>query len=369
MRAVPALLIATLSLAAGCPKSPATLRERADSIPWEVTPSLPAPSSGTYGAAPGAPRDPIVRMMIGDLAFDRALESASAGLALDAADGTGGLARWELREASWRGGWPYPVSDARGWATVSSTAPPDDLFAWVESVPEGQPMALVRARGAMADAWVGMRAEPAFDLGALPREAPLGTAITLPPVPGAVFRLADGGGTLLEGPLDQGEHLLLTSAGEWLLQVVRENLELVKAPIYVGIPAPDQPLLRTSGTPPLIGTVEDADAWARRLFTHVRQAYRLRPWQRDPLLDAVAERLDAADARPLPEILTAVGLSGTNATVWTCDDVTVENCLDRLVWDPRKRAALLDTNIDLMGLHARLDARGVHLRVVLGGGG
>jgi hypothetical protein len=62
-------------------------------------------------------------MMVGDLAFDRALESASAGLALDAADGTGGLARWELREAAWRGGWPYPVTDARGWGTVSGTAP------------------------------------------------------------------------------------------------------------------------------------------------------------------------------------------------------------------------------------------------------
>jgi hypothetical protein len=369
MRAVPALLLATLSLAAGCPKAPLSLRERADEIPWEVTPSLPAPSSGTYGAAPGEPRDPIVRMVVGTRAFDRALESASAGLALDAADGKGGLARWELREAAWRGGWPYPVSDARGWGTVSGTMPPDDVFTWVESVPDDQPMALVRARGALSDAWVGMRAEPALDVGALPREAPLGTAIELPAVAGATFRLTDGGGTLLEGPLDDGERLLLTSAGEWLLQIVRENLEIVKAPIYVGIPSPNVPLLRTEGTPPLIGTVDDADAWARRLLEHVRRAYRLTPWRRDPLLDAVAERLDAADPRPLAEILTAVGLEGTRATVWSCDDVTVENCLDRLVWDPRKRAALLATDIDLVGLHARLDARGVHLRVVLGGGG
>jgi len=336
-----------------------------DKIDWDLTPVLASPNSGTYGAAPGRSRDPVVSVLTHDMKFDRSLEAAAGGLALNAVEGVGGIQRWELREAAWRGGWPYPVLDARGWSAVANEPPPDDTFQWLSTTAEGDSMALVRARGGMGDGWVGLRGHPEVDLGLLPRGAALGTPLALPAIAGATWRVSDGGGVLYEGTLDRPETLLLASAGEWVVQILREGRELARFPIYVEIDPPEIPLLRSPRDAPLIGSTEDADRWTRDLLKHVRQSYRLPVWESNPLLEAAVKTMAQDPTRPVGEILGALGYA-RGAVVWTCDDVTVENCLDRWVWDPRKRGALLSTELDAMGLRTVLDARGVHLTLVLG---
>lgn len=357
-------LASLLLLSACAAKAPVPLMERAAKLDWASTPILPSPTAGAYQRLPGTPRDTVVKVLADGLSFDHALEAGAAALALDAVDGRGGLQRWELREAMWRGGWPYPVTEARGWDALNNDPPPPELLTWLEGIPAEQPMALVRARGRVGDAWIGVHAAPEVDLPILPRRAPLGTPLDLPALAGASYRLADGGGALFEGPLDRGERLLLTSAGEWLLQINVGEREVAKAPIYVSLEPPETPLLRLPD-PPLIGTAEDANAWARRLLDHVRQTYRLRRWSSDPMLDAAARTMALQPERKPLDVLAALGFTRTQATVWDCTDATVEHCLDRWVWDPRRRQALLSTDLDTVGLYTTLGPRGVRLLLVL----
>lgn len=363
-------LLAVVGAGAGCAGKGGleTLDEMIERLDWAMTPSLPSPDSGTYARLTGKPRDPVIGALVRDLTFDRSLEAAAAGLALNAVEGFGGITRWELREALWRGGWPYPVHDARGWSAAGGEAPPEDTFRWLEATQEGDVIGLVRARGRMGDGWVGMRAHPEVDLGSVPRSATLGTQITLPAIPGAIWRVSDGGGQLYEGTLEVEEPLLLSSAGEWLVQILQDGRELARFPVYVEIAAPEAPLLRTPRDAPLIGTAADADRWARDLLKHVRATYRLPAWETHPLLEAVARKLVEDPSRPAADLLTGVGFRGADALVWTCDDVTVENCLDRLIWDPRRRAGLLSTELDSVGMSVRLDARGVHMLMLLADG-
>lgn len=343
-----------------------TLAERVADLDWTLTPALPSPDAGTYMTAPGRPRDVLVARMVDGYAHDRSLEAGATGLALAAVEGLGGLTRWELRESLWRGGWPYPVQDARGWSSLASEPPPQDLLAWLDGLPRDVPIGLVRARGRMGDGWIGMRGQPDVDLGMLPRRMPLGGTLTLPAVPGATWRLSDGGGTLSSGTLDAGASLLLSSAGEWLMQILRDGRELARFPVYVGIDAPEEPLLRARETPPLIGTADDAVAWAEELLRHVRKAYGLKPWTPDSLLATAARTLAREPDRPVAELLRPLAVDTETARVWMCDDNTVENCLDRWVWDPALRGALLSNDLDAIGLYGTVDPKGVHLTAVLG---
>jgi hypothetical protein len=359
------LLGATLTMACQKDKPPPSLVDLADRTDFAVTPRLPAPASGTYLSFPEEPRDELIEKFLRGKRHDGALASAGAALALAILEDDTMLTRWGLREALWRGGFPYPVYDARSWEARSGDAPPRDLFTWVEAVDETEPMTLVRARGLHGDAWIGIRARPEIDLGALPRRAPPGTSIRVPALPGATYRLTDGAGNLYEGDLTGGEQLLLASAGEWLLEITRDRRELARMPIYVGISPPDEPLLKLPGDPPVIGDAEDAAAASAELLAHVRSAYVLPQWQSDPSLDIAAQKVATAPPHDTSRILEALGYRREDVVVWACDDVTVENCLDRWIWDPRRRKTLFDRDLDTMGLHAELDARGVHLTLLL----
>jgi hypothetical protein len=353
---------------AGCAKdkAPQSLTELATRLDYTTTPRLPAPASGTYLSFEEDPRDELIARLVKGKRHDGALASAAASLALGRLETDAMLSRWSLREALWRGGFPYPVYDARSWDARAGDAPPIDLFSWIEEVTEDEPMALVRARGLHGDVWIGMRARPEIDLGALPRRTQPGMVIELDAVSGATFRLTDGSGRMTEGPLEQGEQLLLTSTGEWLLEVTRDRRELARMPLYVGISPPEDPVLAIAGEPPPLVDAADVDVATRRLLRHVRDVYVLDAWHSDPSLDIAASKIAAASPSDTTRILNALGYERTEVVVWACDDVTIENCIDKWIWDPRRRATLFDPTLDVMGLHASLDARGIHLTLVLG---
>jgi hypothetical protein len=342
-----------------------TLAERAAKLPWWQTPVLPSPDRGTYAPESAPPRDPLVGALLAERTPDTRLEAAAAALALLAVEGKGGLARWELREAAWRAGWPYPVTAAQGWGTPEGAPPPPELFAWIEALSPDQVFGLARARGPNGDAWVGLLGQPAVALGAVPRTAPLGTLLTLPKLPGATLRLADGRGTLREESLADGATVPLVIAGEWIARVEVAGTAVAHFPIYAGIPTPQVALLRADEDASAVTTSEEVDAHARALLREVRLRYVLPAWGTDPLLDAAARALAQDPTRAADPVLERMGAAPGRGVAWRCDDLTVEDCLDRWVWNPSGRQALLDPGLDRFGLDARLDATGVHLVLTL----
>lgn len=362
-------LLAAVILMTGCPKPivPPTLSETAAGLAYGTTPRLPSPQAGTYSRMAYDSPDAVLHLLLEGRQVDASLMGASAGLAFDALEGIGGITRWELREALWAAGWPYPVQEARGWSTSVGDAPPAEAIEWLAGLPEDDDMALVRARGTKADAWVGMRARPTVDLGPLPRVVALGAKLTLPVVPGATWQLADASGRLLEGDLETPATMLLTTTGEWLVQIKRGREELARFPVYVGVDAPDAPLLRRSESSPPISDAHDAEDHATTMLRHVRDEYGLRAWLPDPLVSAAARSFAQSPERGAAQALNAVGVHDPRVIAWQCTDATVEDCIDRWVWDPRQREALLATEPWSMGIHAGLDTGGLRLTVLLVG--
>ena len=370
--AMASVAAALIGLVATAPSSAArerpggpTLADRAAKLPWWQTPLLPNPDRASYAPDAGPARDPLVGALLGDRTPDARLEAAAAALALIAVEGKGGLARWELREAAWRAGWPYPITAAQGWGTPEGATPPQDLFAWIEALQPGQTFGIARARGPLGDAWVGLLGAPSVTLGPVPRTAPLGTLLTLPAIPGATLRLADGRGGLREDDLADGATVPLVLAGEWIARIEVAGASVAHFPIYAGIPSPQVPLLRVDAATAAVTTSEEVDAHARALLHEIRTRYVLPPWGTDPLLDAAARALAQDPDRAAGPVLERMGAAPGRGVAWRCDDLTVEDCLDRWVWNPAGRAALLDPQLDRLGLDARLDAAGVHLVLTL----
>jgi len=359
------LPVLALTLLAACPKqAPEDLFARAAELDWPMMPRVPSPDATAYAAGRQNPTDPLIYRLLEGFRHDGALASSAASLALAMAQDGTELTRWELREAAWRGGWPYPVDEARAWRTWTGSIPPRDLVTWLERLPEDTPMTLVRARGRQEDIWVGLQARPEIDLGALPRITTLGTPLSLPAVPGATWTVADPTGSIQQGALDGGAKVLLQRSGEWLVVVQRGEQDLARFPIYVDTPAPSDPVLRVTDPPPVADDA-DADAFASELIDGIRDAWSLPRWERSPIFDAAVRSYVDDPSKGSRGVLAAVGYEGVEGIAWACDDVTVQNCLDQWLWDPRRRRTLMSGAVDSYGLHTVLDDTGVHLTLLL----
>ncbi|MCB9664078.1 MAG: hypothetical protein H6732_08180 [Alphaproteobacteria bacterium] len=364
MPSVRALILLTALLGA-CAKPPDSLARIAEKQDYGQTPRLPPPESNSYATAVESPRDPVVAALVRGKHYEGALAGAAAGIALSIAEGEGSLNRWELREALWRAGFAYPVHDARRWDTVLNGAPPRELIAWLEQLAPDEPMGLVRARGRDRDHWIGMRARPEVDLGVLPRLTEVGTPLQLPPVPGATWQVADGGGRVTQGSLDQGARVLLATAGEWVFVVRRDDHDLARFVLYVGIDGSPDPILRLKGPVPAVTAAGDADLLARKVLEHVRTAYAREPWKASPVLDTAVSRFLERRQQGAAAVLSGLGFPPAEVEVWACDDVTVQNCIDWWLWDPRRRDLLVSDAVDGFGLQTVLDGEGVHLTLML----
>ncbi len=360
------VLVPLIALAlGGCAKKPPEdIYDRAAALDWPAMPRVPSPDASAYSAGKEAPRDPQLYSLLDGFHHDGSLAAAATALALDMAQSKGDLSRWTLREAAWRGGWPYPVQEARAWRSWSGSVPPRDMLAWLDALPRTTPMALVRARGHQEDVWVGLKAIPPADLGALPRMAALGTPMALPALPYGTYTVADPGGTLKRGTLESGATILLQRTGEWLVVVRADDKEIGRFPIYVDIPAPTEAVLALRDPPP-VADADDADALAEELIDQIRDAWDLPRWTRSPVFDAATRAYVEDPSKGSAGVLTGIGYAGVDAVAWACDDVTVQNCLDQWLWDPRRRASLVSRSVDSFGLHASLDDRGIHLTLLL----
>jgi hypothetical protein len=348
-------------LLAACPKA-----TPAAAIDWEAMPQLPAPTAGTYSRAPAAPADPVVAWVLTDVEpgrWDASLSGAAAGLALSLAGGHGGLTGPEVREAAWRAGWPYPILRAQVWPVRVGEPPPADIAGWIASQPPAVDLGLVRARGTLTDAWVALVSHPRLDLGVLPRQLPLGGALTLPVIPGARVTVADPAGALVEAELALPFTLTTNHAGEWLVEIrATEGAEAIAVfPVYVGLVPPELALL-VPGEPP----VDDAEAARRvdQLLAEVRDAYGLEPYQQDPLLDAAVKATAADGAIGVERMSPWVGVAPADLWRWECHSTTLEGCLDAIVWDVRARPGLLAAQA-LVGRVAHVGPDGVGVVLVV----
>ena len=205
----PFAILTTLVLM-GCPRSSPV----PEIVNWSDAPRLPSPTSGSYTREDAAPTDPAVRLVMAGRSWDASLSGAAAGLALEAVNGDGGLTRWEIREALWRAGYPYPVDNARGWSTARETPPPQAVAAWVAAQSPTADVGLVRARASDGDAWVGMAANPRLDVGVQPRKVAVGSSVAVPAIPGAKIDVVDGVGKVEQRNLHQAQRYTLVTPGE-----------------------------------------------------------------------------------------------------------------------------------------------------------
>jgi len=364
----PLAYLCAVLLTASCAKhkEPESLVAIVASLDFGITPRLPAPDGGTYMSGVIRPVDGIIAQMVQDKTYEGGLAGAAAALALDISAGEANLTKWELREALWRAGYPYPVADAHAWPAQQGSPPNRDLIAWLDDVQPTTPMALVRARGRSGDVWVGIRGfADHVELGRLPRQAQLGQSLSLPPIEGGRYQLADPTGGLFEGTLDDGQQLFLPRSGEWVLRIELDENILAEMPIYVAIPPPTQPLLRMEGGAPYIAEADDATEHAINLMRHLRITYGMPAFEPDPLLGTALKRFQQDPSLGAAQALSTVGLADRHAVLWNCTDVTVENCIDRWLWDPSRRRILMSPDLDAIAMRSTMDPMGLHLTLML----
>lgn len=353
-----ALLLVGMVLAAGCPK-----RSPVSADDYAAPPHLPAPRAGTYARVPQEPVDPVIGALVDKRRWDASLSGAAAGLALGVLHDDHAITGWRVREASWRAGYPYPVRRVRAWSTPPGAEAPDELLSWLEALPAEADLGLVRGRNDSMDVWIAMMAEPRLSVGVQPRQVQLGARVELPAIPGCSYAVADPSGQLYEGALDISQRFDLEVPGEWLFRVDDGEGSAAAFPVYAGMIPPETTLLDDAEAS-AASSVEERIAG---VLASVRELYGTRPWERDPRLDAAASTL-LSRAPPETAILAAsLGFDPERFSKWECLGTSVEDCLDRVIWDPRSRPGLLgDTRY--LGLATEVDAGRVRIVALLAPG-
>lgn len=351
MRALLVLLL-LLSLPA-CAKRPMA---SADQL-YASRPQLPAPRAGSYTRLASRPSDPVIARLVGNLTWDVSLSGAAAGLALAALEGETGMYAWQVREKAWDAGYPYPATRVRLWTTPRESAPPPELLEFLKTLDPSVDLGLVRARGDEQEAWVALTASPRLSVGRQPRQVEVGHRLTLPATPGARWVLVDPVGGVISGSLDTSAEHVLDVTGEWLVQVEDAQGVAAKFPIYVGMAPPKLGLLDDEGAP-----LNDDELRRRAtdLLQELRLVYGLEEWTGDVLLQATARNALSEGVDDVDALARRLGFDPRRFGKLECRAITVEDCVDRMVWSPTTRSALL-SRTTLWGLAARREQPGVRI--------
>ncbi|MBA2322197.1 MAG: hypothetical protein H0V89_13715 [Deltaproteobacteria bacterium] len=301
----------------------------------EAAPSLPAPQGRTFARSPGIPSDPAVARLVAGVRWDTALSGAAGGLGVEASLGAVTYQPWEIREAAWRAGYPFPIRQVRAWATPKAAEPPAELLAWLATVQEGTDLGLVRTRSPEGDTWVALTAAPRISLPPFPREARVSGELRFPVMPGAKLVWTDPVGGF--GELDLGSERVvpLHTPGCWLVEVRDAEGVAARFPVWVGMSAPD---LRLYDLPDL---PTEPGPRAEVLLDEVRALSNRDPWTRDATLDLIAAMRLADSTAALVPALERLGYDASRTGSWSCEATTLEACLDQVLWRPEGRRVVL----------------------------
>lgn len=348
-----ALLPILFSLLACGPKAPSRTT-------LEATPRLPAPRAAAYASVESTPSDPVVARLVRGRKWNETLSGAAAGLALEWTNGQGDLAAWEVREAAWQAGWPWPVLEVRGWITPPAGEPPQELMQWLDGLEAGDSLGLVRARGVKGDAWVALRAHPRGELPIQPRQVEIGGQLAFTPQPGVKLTVADPVGSVTTVSLERERVTHVDVAGEWLFELKDDQGTLALFPVYAAMVPPETPVLEERARPL---SAEEAVTGFAELLGQIREIYGQPPYRTDVLLQSAARSLRDKKSSSA-EIARTLGYAPETTWKISCRARTLADCADKLLWNPRVRPALLTTDADL-GLNAQLVPDGVHVVVLV----
>ena len=315
---------------------------------YEMVPHLPAPEAGTYSRGSTQPSDAAVAFVVGQRPLDASLSGAAAGMALDLTGDQALFQKWEIREAAWRAGYPYPVGKSiRAWGPAGGP-PPDVLLEWLGTLPLSQDLGLVRARAARGDLWVGLAAEVTQSLPVIPRRILVGERLSFSPDAEGVLALSSPEGDVSTHTLERGFQRAMEQDGEWLVELTHKGQQVALFPVYVGIEVPNFPVLRDAAP------VEDDDPLQamQHVMTVVRETYDRPAFERMVLLDAGARTLLANPERDVGEVLSALGLSSEGAVFHRCATTLTRVCMDKLLWDIKTRSVFVSPSQWVLGLAA-----------------
>ncbi|MFT4623537.1 MAG: hypothetical protein ACI8PZ_002193 [Myxococcota bacterium] len=352
------MVLSVMLAAVGCQKQPT-----AGPAEYAVAPHLPSPRAGTYARVPADPPDPVIRALTYSYQWDASLGGAAAGLALGVLHDDFAITGWRVREASWRAGYPYPVSRVRAWSTPPQSPPPKELVDWLDAIPAGDDLGVVRGRNAAIDVWVALTAHPRQNIGVQPRQLHLGGRIDLPALPGCAYAVATPDGLLFEGSLEIAQRFDLEVPGEWLFRVEDAAGTVALFPVYAGMIPPETTLLDDADLAVVGSVLERVD----RMLARVRELYGAEPWVRDVRMDAAAESMLSDTPPNLKAVAGSLGYDPATFSRWGCTGTSVEDCLDRVIWDPRSRPGLLGNTRD-MGLAVRVGAGRVRIVALIAPG-
>jgi len=318
----------TFLLLSSCAHAPSTAQ-------LEAPPSLPPPVGRTFARSPGVPSDPAVARLVPAVRWDTALSGAAGGLGLESSLGKVTYQPWEIREAAWRAGYPYPIRQARAWTTPKAAEPPDELLAWLATVDEATDLGLVRTRSPEGDSWVALAATPRVALPPYPREARVGAELRFPVIPGALLVWSDPVGGFEEADLGTERVIGMHTPGCWLFEVRDAEGVAARFPVWVGMSAAD---LRLYALPDL---PTEPGLRAEVLIDEVRALSNREPWTRDATLDLIAAKRLADPKTALVPALERLGYDASRTGSWSCEAPTIEACLDQVLWRPEGRRVVL----------------------------
>jgi len=324
---------------------------------FETPPRLPSPIAGTYARVKAEPPDPVIANLVRDHRWDASLGGAAAGLALAAIRGkNAGLDDWEVREAAWRAGYPYPIDVVKGWSTAEAEEP-EALREWLAGVDPTHDLGLVRARGDRGEAWVALVSNPRASVGLQPRQLPIGDVIGLPSIADAHYVVCDPDGIVVEGALEIAQKFTLDIDGEWIFEIADKKGPIALFPVYVGMMPPEIGLLESG---PHVRNGAEAVDRVEAALSDIRGAYSARTWLRDAFLDQAAQGMLTNPKKTATAVANTLGYPPETMWRWECRARTVESCLDQILWDPRSRPALL-TDSEFIGLGAEVRRGRVHV--------
>jgi hypothetical protein len=335
-------LIITLAWACAKPVDPISV--------YEMVPHLPAPEAGTYSRGSSQSSDAAVAFVVGQRPWDASLSGAAAGMALGLTGEQALFQKWEIREAAWRAGYPYPVGKSiRAWGPAGGP-PPDVLLEWLRALPLSQDLGLVRARAARGDLWVGLAAEVTLPLPVIPRRIMLGERLSFTPDADGVLTLSSPEGDVSTHTLERGFDRAMEQDGEWLVERKHKGQQVALFPVYVGIEVPNFPVLREATSV----EYDDPLEAMQHVMTVVREIYERPAFERTVLLDAGARTLLNHPQRDVGEVVSALGLSSEGAVFHRCATTLTRGCMDKLLWDIKTRSVFVSPSRWVLGLAASL---------------
>ncbi len=328
------------------------------SAPGETAPILPATTAPLYTSAPATPPDPFVAELIGDIPWDETLSGAAAALALGNSN-TGWLDGHEVQWAAYRAGWPHPILSYAMQRTERGETPSDLVSSL--AIPPGATLGLARARASSTDTWVLIVGKPLIDVAPFAREYQPGDSLKL--------TITDGGGwadfeflaSSPSGQLHIGNPIQFEENGEWVVEIQglrgEGRSDLLRAPIYVGVPVPVTPPIEERR--PI--THDEAEILELALdgIKEIRDIVGVSRVHPEPMLQASARKALAewmsGQAISDPQArMASLGYPNAAVAEVRCHAVSVNACLDDLYWSVDTRPQFLDNQYSNVGVAAGL---------------